>query len=337
VSEGASSDKQLEATPHRKEKAKREGNVARSTELVGLAAFAGATMGTIAVLPGLDSAFRTSIRGAAHGDASPLIAVIPLTMAPLFAACVMALLASVAQSGGLRLVAIKLQPSRLAPMPNVKRMFGRDTLVAVARGTIAFGCGTAAAIPVVRDLFSTVAHGGSVARIAALGTGAASRIIFTVMLVGGVFVGADYALARKKWLRELRMSHDEIKREFKENEGDPTARHRRKAMHRSLIRGSLSRVREAAFVVTNPTHIAIALKYAPPETPVPEIVVRAADEGAERVKELARSLSIPVVENVALARALFALDDVGRPIPNDTFVAAAQIVASLARAGALTS
>ncbi len=88
--------------------------------------------------------------------------------------------------------------------------------------------------------------------------------------VGAVFAVADYALARRRWLRGLRMSLDEIKRDAKENEGDPQARARaqdRSSLDRRAARSA--RTREASFVVVNPKHVAVALRYAPPEVPVP--------------------------------------------------------------------
>jgi flagellar biosynthesis protein FlhA len=110
------------------------------------------------------------------------------------------------------------------------------------------------------------------------------------------------------------MTFDERKREAKEQEGDPFARGRRRALHRALLRGALSDVKDASFVVVNPTHVAIALAYRPPEIPVPRITVRSAGEAALRVRALAEKHAVPVVENVALARALHRDGRVGEPI-----------------------
>jgi flagellar biosynthesis protein FlhB len=152
-----------------------------------------------------------------------------------------------------------------------------------------------------------------------------------------VFSLADYALARRRWLRGLRMSFAELKRDAKENEGDPQAKAGRKAIHRSIVRGAISRTREASLVVVNPTHVAVALRYAPPAVPVPEILVRALDEGAQRVKRIAREAGIPIVEDVALARLLYAEGEPGRAIPPQTYVAVAQVIAALARSGVLSA
>ena len=101
------------------------------------------------------------------------------------------------------------------------------------------------------------------------------------------------------------------------------------------MRGAIGRTREASFVVVNPTHVAVAIRYAPPAVPVPEILVRALDDAALRVKAIAREHRIPVVEDVALARLLFAHGESGRAIPPETYVAVAQVIAALAREGVL--
>jgi flagellar biosynthesis protein FlhB len=134
---------------------------------------------------------------------------------------------------------------------------------------------------------------------------------------------------RRKWMRRLRMNFDEIKREQRHSEADPHLRNRRKQAHKHLLRGSISRLRDAAFVVVNPMHIAIALEYRPPEVEVPRVIVRAIDRGAELIKQRARELSIPIVENVELARFLLETTQVGSYIPQPAYVAIAKIIASL--------
>ena len=133
------------------------------------------------------------------------------------------------------------------------------------------------------------------------------------------------------------MTFDEFKRDAKEQDGDPQAKSRRKQLHRTLVRGGIGRTREASFVVVNPTHIAIALRYAPPAVPVPEIIVRAADASALEVRAIAERARIPVVEDVALARLLWRSGEAGRPIPADSFVAVATAIAALIRAGVLAA
>ena len=200
---------------------------------------------------------------------------------------------------------------------------------------LAFAAALLAMLPLAADAVGAGTAVRGPAGAASLVASAAVRACCAALAVGLVFALADYALARRRWLRGLKMSFDELKRDAKENDGDPQARARRKSAHRAVVRGAVGRTREASFVVVNPTHVAVAIRYAPPAVPVPEILVRALDEAALRVKALAREHRIPVVEDVALARLLFAHGESGRAIPPDTYVAVAHVIAALAREGLL--
>jgi flagellar biosynthesis protein FlhB len=138
-------------------------------------------------------------------------------------------------------------------------------------------------------------------------------------------------LARASWRRRLRLDHAELKSELRRSEGDPLLRGRRRRAHGALVRGSLRRLGEASFVVVNPEHVAVALAYRPPEVAVPRVVVRARGEAAHRVKRKARELALPVIEEPALARALFAAGDEGTYVPRELYAAVAKIVAALLR------
>ncbi len=148
--------------------------------------------------------------------------------------------------------------------------------------------------------------------------------------IGFIAAVIDLLVVRKSWRRRLRMTFDELRREMREHDGDPQARARRRRLHRMMVRGALRHVRRATFVVVNPTHIAIAVRYVAEEMPVPLILVRAADEGALRVRKLAAETRIPLIENPPLARQLYAHDALG-PIPPELYLAVAQIIAALQR------
>jgi flagellar biosynthesis protein FlhB len=154
-------------------------------------------------------------------------------------------------------------------------------------------------------------------------------VIGVALAVGGAFALAGAAFESKKWRHRLRMSLDELKRDLRQNEGDPSLRLRRRRAHGGLVRGSIGRLREAAFVVANPSHIAIALAYRPPQIAVPRVVVRATDEAALFVRRRAAQLGIPVVEDVTLARALFATSEPDAFIPRELYEDIARIVAVL--------
>jgi flagellar biosynthetic protein FlhB len=187
-------------------------------------------------------------------------------------------------------------------------------------------------VPAVMEAASAMLRAAALPATAAAAWHAVLRVAFTACGTGLLFALAEYGAARSAWLRKLRMSFEERKREAKEQDGDPFARGRRRALHRSLLRGALADVKDASFVVANPTHVAVALVYRPPDIAVPRVVVRAAGEAALRVRALAADAGIPIVENVPLARALYRDGRVGAPIAHAHYVAVAEIVAALARA-----
>jgi flagellar biosynthesis protein FlhB len=333
--------KNFDPTPARKQKAKREGNVARSSEVAGSAAFACAALAAFAVVPAIAAAAAHALTVlAAKPDPlrlpAELGAAFGLSVIPACAASAGALAAGVLQAGGLRATAPKFEFARLNPGAGLKRMLGAEALVGALRAVLAFAAVTLALVPIAREIFARSTTLIGAGAFGALAFGAAQRACWAAIGAGACFAVVDYALVRRRWLRDLKMTLEEIRRDQKENDGDPGARARRKTLHRTFVRGSIGRTKEASFVVVNPTHIAIAIRYAPPSIAVPEILVRAADEGAQSVKLIARRHAIPIVENVALARALYAQGEAGRAIPGPTFVAVARVIAALAREGVLT-
>jgi flagellar biosynthesis protein FlhB len=336
-----SGDKRYDATPSRRERAKRDGNVARSGELTSLTAFGASTLaGALAVPAAAGGAFTAVRDAAAHplrGGVSPALASVALAaLMPAIAAAGAGSAVALAQGGGLHVTGVHAELKRLNPVAGLKRMFGGEALVAVVRAALAFGAALLAMFPLAGDIVGAGSAVRAPGGAAALVASAALRACCAALAVGTVFAGADYALARRRWLRGLKMSFDELKRDAKENDGDPQARARRKSAYRAVVRGAIGRTREASFVVVNPAHVAVAVRYAPPAVPVPEILVRALDDAALRVKAIARAHGIPVVEDVALARLLFAQGESGRAIPPEAYVAVAQIIAALAREGVLT-
>jgi flagellar biosynthesis protein FlhB len=336
-----SEEKRFEPTPSRLRRARHEGNVTRSGEVSSVAAFAAATLAATAAVPfgaaAAAAALPEAARGSFEGGAGfgGLGAVALGALMPAAAAAAAGTFAGLAQGGGLHVVALRADLKRLDPLAGLKRMAGGEALVAVVRAALAFVAALAAMIPLAREIVTGGAVPASPGAAASLVASAALRACTAALAVGSLFALVDYALARRRRLRGLRMSFDELRRDAKENDGDPQARSRRKSAHRAVVRGSIGRTRDASFVVVNPTHVAVALRYGPPAVPVPEILVRAIDDVALRVRAIAREHRIPIVEDVALARLLYARGEGGRPIPADAYVAVAQIVAALARDGLL--
>jgi flagellar biosynthetic protein FlhB len=330
-------EKQFEATPQRLERARREGNVARAGELAANCSFAASALALVAALPMLQWCARSAVERAARG-AVPIAetaGVLVCCLVSPAAGGAAAVAANAFQSAGLRFTPLSLKGERLDPVEGCKRMLSRDSLLHAVRAALAFTLAAAAMLPVLAHA-AAMSLGALDARVVAAAAWSASeRVAAIACATGSLFAAAEFASARSTWLKKLRMSFEERKREAKDQEGDPHARGRRRALHRSLLRGAIARVREAAFVVANPTHLAIALEYDPPAVPVPRVLVRAADAAALRVRDVAAEYGIPVVENVPLARALFRDARPGEAIGHAHYVAVAEVVAALIRSGAI--
>lgn len=144
-----------------------------------------------------------------------------------------------------------------------------------------------------------------------------------VLVVLGV---ADWALAKRRHVKDLMMSHEEVKQEHKNSEGDPHHKSKRKALHKQLASGGAQRgVQKATAVVVNPTHLAVALRYDEAECEAPYLVAKARDEDALALRREATALGIPIIRDVPLARSLIHYD-VGEEVPEELYQAAAAIL-----------
>jgi flagellar biosynthetic protein FlhB len=152
--------------------------------------------------------------------------------------------------------------------------------------------------------------------------------------VGGVMLviaGADYFFQRWDLEKKMMMTKQEVKEEHKQREGDPMIKARIRRVQREMAtKRMMADVPKADVVITNPTHIAVVLKYSD-DLPAPKIVAMGADFVAEKIKELAREHNIPIVENKPLARTMFKTLKIGQVIPRELFVAVAEVLSYVYR------
>ena len=150
--------------------------------------------------------------------------------------------------------------------------------------------------------------------------------------------GADFLYQRYEWERSLRMTRQEVKEEHRDAEGDPLIKSRVRSVQRDMMRKRMmAAVPKADVVVTNPTHLAVALKYDTARMSAPIVVAKGAGHLAERIRAVARQHGVAVVENKFVARTLYKLVDIGREIPADLYRAVAEILAFVFRARGLNS
>lgn len=152
--------------------------------------------------------------------------------------------------------------------------------------------------------------------------------------VGGVMLviaGADYFYQRWDLEKKMMMTKQEVKEEHKQREGDPLIKSRIRRIQREMAsKRMMSEIPKADVVITNPTHIAVVLKYSD-NLPAPQIVAMGADHVAEKIKEVAREHNVPIVENKPLARTIFKTLKIGQVIPRELFVAVAEVLSYVYR------
>jgi flagellar biosynthetic protein FlhB/flagellar biosynthetic protein FliR/FlhB len=140
---------------------------------------------------------------------------------------------------------------------------------------------------------------------------------------------ADYMYQRYEHTNKLKMTKQEIKDEYKEMEGDPQVKSERKQRYQEMLSGNIKDVEDATVIITNPTHLAIAVRYNREENQdeVPIVLVKGADHMAQKIRERANEANIPMIDNKPVARALYKTADAGDPIPMDLYQAVAEILA----------
>jgi type III secretion protein U len=156
---------------------------------------------------------------------------------------------------------------------------------------------------------------------------AAKDLLFAAAGAFCVIAALDYLFQRWQYTKQHMMSKDEVKREYKEMEGDPLIKSKRKQLHQEMAaQNTLGNVRKAKVVVTNPTHIAVALDYEKDTTPLPIIVAKGEGLLAQRMMEIAREEGIPVMQNVPLARGLFEQGAENAYIPKELIGPVAEVL-----------
>jgi flagellar biosynthetic protein FlhB len=154
------------------------------------------------------------------------------------------------------------------------------------------------------------------------------RIAFKILLALLILALLDYAYQRFDYLRGLRMSRQDLKEEFKTTEGDPLTRSRIRSIQREQARRRMMQeVPKADVVITNPTHLAVALKYDADEMDAPTVIAKGERLVALAIKKIAQEAGIPIIENKPLAQALFKTVEIGMQVPGDLYRAVAEVLA----------
>jgi flagellar biosynthetic protein FlhB len=156
------------------------------------------------------------------------------------------------------------------------------------------------------------------------------RIFVWILIVMIILAVIDYLYQKWDFEQKIKMSKQEVKDEMKQTEGDPHVKSRIRQLQAEAARNRMmSEVPKADVVITNPTHIAVALRYDQLNMNAPQVLAKGAGRVAERIREIAAKENIPIIEQPQLARNLFKIVDIGDQIPSDFFQAVAEILAKV--------
>ena len=345
MASSSAQDKNLPASPRKLEKARAEGQVARSRDLGHFAAVAGGGAALLVAAPRVVDGLRESLAHALHFDAAHALRDDAMTSQLLgwtttllwvvvpfgFVMVALAMVAALAM-GGWTWTFKPLGPKFhvLDPLSGIGRVFSKQQVIdALKASLLALVLGSLAAFWLSRhvgELVGVLALPLPTAIAAAAGTVAAGMTLILFALA--VFAAVDVPLQKRLHGERLKMSHQELKQEQKELDGNAEVKGKVRARMREMTkRRMMTAVPKADLVVMNPTHYAVALKYDDKTMGAPRVVAKGADLLALRIKGLAEGASVPVLEAPVLARALYAHAELDREIPAALFAAVAQVLA----------
>jgi len=255
-----------------------------------------------------------------------------LTIGPLLAAVfVTAVLSNVMQIGLIfSAESIKPKLSKLDPIKGFGRLFSKQSLMelfkSLAKLAIIGGVGYLAIKSEMAPVF--VLGEMDLMSIGAFISKAILKISFKCTLAMIFLVVIDFAFQKWEFEKKIKMTKKEVKDEHKRSEGDPLIKQRIRSIQMQMARKRMMQsVPEADVVITNPTHLAVALKYDSATMSAPKLLAKGAGRLASRIKELAEQHEIPVVENKPLAQNLYALVESGQEIPAELYQAVAEVLA----------
>ena len=341
----AKEEKTEEATPKKKSEARKKGQVARSKD-VGLAITMVTCTLVILLLSSMivgnlkDTMIYFLQSGMLQDINEMSIKSIVITILLKAGLCILpvvipimiaGIVASLMQTGFL-LTGEPLKPkfSKLNPISGFKNMFSKKSFVDLLKNLAVVTVIGFIGFLYVRDNYDKILQisntylpslGGQVQDLVV-------GIFFQVSLVLVIIAAADYFVQFRFHQKDLRMTKQEIKEEYKQMEGDPQIKSKIKQKQREMAtRRMMASVADATVVITNPTHLSIALKYEEGNNEAPKVVAKGADLVALKIKEVAKENDVPIMENKPLARMIYEQVDIDREVPQEMYQAVAEILA----------
>lgn len=347
--DSGSQDRNLPASERKLQKARDDGQVNRSQDLSHLAVLGVGSLTLLVLAPVLfdhlrvDMVRQFSFDAATMKEATTMLTrlgdavTVGVVGSAVFAIVVMAtaILAAVASGGWVQsLKPLMPDLSRLNPLSGLANMFSKQKMITTAKMVLLTCILFAVAALFLTDGMQTVLmlvmqpSNSAIAQITRWITGGIGLMLLVLLLAAMVDVPLQSYLHKD----QMKMSHQEVKEEGKESDGNPQMKSRMRQRQREMSQGaSINAVPKADFVVMNPTHFAVAIRYDEKTMRAPQVISKGADLLAMRIRDLAKSHSIPVLQSPMLARALYANAELDQDIPSALYTAVAQVLAYVYR------
>lgn len=338
-------EKTEKATPKKLRDARKKGQIAKSQDLPAAMTFVVSITGTLAamgyIFQNISQFLLLMFREAAEIGPNTqgktpaffltAINVIFQSSIPIMAiVCFVGVVVSFLVNGPVfSIEAMKFDLKKLNPIEGIKNKFKVKVLIELLKSIAKI---TGAAIIIYLVILSTLPK--IIASVLMPVVGSAQVVhdfLFTAALRVGIFflfIGLfDLAFQRKNFAKEMKMEKFEVKQEYKDTEGDPQIKGRRREMFREIAyQGGPREAKRARAIITNPTHIAVAIEYTPPEQPAPFILTMGSGHTAELIIKIGLENNVPIMRNVNLARELYSKGKISDYIPEDTYEAVAEIL-----------
>lgn len=338
-------EKTEKATPNKKQEAKKKGQYAKSTDLSGatvitfsfiaLAVFGKSMASQLYTLFG--QGFSTMMQWDVTQDSVPALFVgmlkvsIPIAAPVLLAAWIAAIVGNVVQVGFvLSFASLQGGLGKINPISGIKRMFSMKSVFELLKSLLKFIILTTTGGMLLWQEKQSILQMSLMTpqNIISYMFSLLVKITLILSVVYFIIAIVDYLYQRFDHNKQLKMTKQEVKEEYKKMEGDPVIKQKVKEKQRQIAMSRMMNdIPKASVVVTNPTHFAVAIMYEAGEMAAPVVIAKGADYIALKIKEVAKKHHIITMENRPLARALYANVEIGQEIPEDLFKAVAEVLA----------
>lgn len=348
MASSSAGEKTEDPTPKRREQARKEGQIAKSQELVTWAAMLLGSMALPMTLRRAHGEVVELFARAADVIADPTPAGARAVLGTGLAACLtsvlplaltmaaFAIIANIAQTKAkLATKKLKPNPGRLNPLKGIKQLFSPQSAWNAAKELLRVVVLAVAAYVPLRATITVLATADRPPLLTMLGDVASEAMAMVrIVCVAGLLLGLiDYVVVRKQHNKQLRMTKQEVKDEGRQAEGDPQVKGQIRAKQREMSRNRmLAGVGDASVVIVNPVHVAVALRY-DEGGGAPRLIAKGKGEIARRIRERAEEHRVPIVRDIPLAWALHDTVELDHPVPPDLYAAVAKVLAFVMTVG----